>query len=425
MERLGFSTLVLTRIGLGAWAIGGGDWIYGWGPQSDAQSVATIRRALDRGINWIDTAAVYGLGRSELIVARVLRDIPQNDRPYVFTKCGFVWDDLGNVSCRLEPWSIRREAEASLRRLRVDAIDLYQLDPSIEPGASWSYPPGRLEAAWEMLATLQREGKARYIGISNCDADALASLQRIAPVTCLQYAYSLLCRSIEDVTLPFCGAQGIGVLASSPMASGLLTGAMTPERLRRLPHNDWRRRCRCFLEAAHSSAGPVVAELRAVAARHACTPGAIAVAWALNHPSITAAVVGARRPEQVDELIKAASIELTRGRYRQHPAGRRSCQCQALTLGAFAIREVRWRSRLSRKATGCPPAPSLEPSSVEQTFDRRTSNPPNLQNPTARLAKQSARCGCRHGHDVGASHRDRVAYGGRRRELNRFEVDER
>jgi aryl-alcohol dehydrogenase-like predicted oxidoreductase len=313
-RRLAHSTLALTPMGLGAWAIGGGDWILGWGPQPDAQSVATIRRAIDCGINWVDTAAVYGLGRSESIVARALRGVPHRDRPYVFTKCGFVWDDLGNVSACLEPSSIRRQAENSLRRLAVETIDLYQLDsPPPDAEGSSSSEAFRLDAAWETLAALRREGKARFIGLSNCDPRQLDRLERIAPITCLQVPYSLLRRGIEDATLPYCEARGIGVVVSSPMESGLLTGAMTPERLQRLPHNDWRRRCRCFQEAAESRAHQLIEQLGIIAASHGCTPGAVAVAWTLQHHAITAAVVGARRPEQVDAVVRAASVRLTHG----------------------------------------------------------------------------------------------------------------
>jgi aryl-alcohol dehydrogenase-like predicted oxidoreductase len=308
-RRLGNSTLEITPIGLGAWAMGGSDWPLGWGPQPDVLSLATIQRAIDRGINWIDTSAVYGLGRAETIIARALRDVSPDDRPYVFTKGGLVWDDLGNVSCSIEPASLRRQAEDSLRRLGVDAIDLYQLD-LCPVGTPWPCAGGFVDDAWATLDTLRAEGKVRFIGITNADRELLARLERIAPITSLQAPYSLLNRDIET-TLPFCERHEIGVIANSAMASGLLTGSMTPERLRQLPHNDWRRR-NAFLRAAAISLAPgIVERLRDVGDRHAAIPGAVAVAWTLRHRAITAAVVGARRPEQIAEVGAAATMRLT------------------------------------------------------------------------------------------------------------------
>ena len=232
VKRLGKSDLNITPMGFGAWAIGGAGYEWGWGAQDDADSIAAIHEALDAGVNWIDTAAVYGLGRSEEVVARALHGVRQ--RPYVFTKCGMVWDKNRQISNRLKADSIRRECEASLRRLRVDCIDLYQIH--------WPKPPEDIEEGWAMMAALQREGKVRWIGVSNFDVDQLRQAQAIAPVTSLQPPYSLVRRQVEDEILPFCFHHHIGVIVYSPMASGLLTGAMTRERVAALPADDWRRR---------------------------------------------------------------------------------------------------------------------------------------------------------------------------------------
>ena len=318
MERrsLGDSDLALTPIGLGAWAIGGGDWVFGWGPQNDAESVATIRRAVDDGINWIDTAAVYGLGHSEAIVARALRDIPPRRRPYVFTKCSLTRDEDGNISHSLRPESIRREAEASLRRLEVECIDLYQIHWPLWPDTRLGDRPdghdsGALDEAWATMAALRQEGKVRHVGISNADAEQLARLQRIAPVTSLQPPYSLLRRDIEDRTLPFCRTHNIGVIIYSPMQSGLLAGKMTRDRIGSLAEADWRRRSPYFKEPILTRALQLVEQLRAIGTRHGRAPGEVAVAWTLRHPAVTAAIVGARRPLQVDELVGAGTFRLS------------------------------------------------------------------------------------------------------------------
>lgn len=308
---LGDSDLTITSIGFGAWAIGGGDWAFGWGPQDDTESVAAIRRAIDQGINWIDTAAVYGLGHSEAVVARALRGVPLRERPYMFTKCSLPWDEEGNVSHRLRGESIRREAEASLRRLEMECIDLYQIHWPIWPGSPPGDDAGSLEEAWETMVALQREGKVRYVGVSNFDADQLARLQRIAPITSLQPPYSLLMREVEDRTLPYCQKHNIGVIAYSPMQSGLLTGKMTRERIGSLPENDWRRHSPYFREPILTHALKLVERLQAVGARHGCAPGEVAIAWTLRHPAVTAAIVGARRPQQVDELVGASTFELS------------------------------------------------------------------------------------------------------------------
>lgn len=304
-RRLGDTDLAITPLGLGSWAIGGGDWCLGWGPQRDDHSIATVRQAIEEGFNWIDTASAYGLGRSETLIARALRPIPPRDRPYVFTKGGVVWDELGNVSRDLTAASIRRQVDDSLRRLRVDTIDLYQIDI---PSRRCPLPSiGSLEEGWEALARLQEVGRIRWIGLVHADRRHLA-LARIAPVSSLQTPYSLLQPEAERDLLPDATSRRIGVLASSTMASGLLTGAMTSERLQRLPHNDWRRCSPFFQPDEVARAQPFVDRLRAVGDEHGVTPGAMAVAWVLQHPSVTAVVVGARRPEQVKEIASAAYV---------------------------------------------------------------------------------------------------------------------
>jgi aryl-alcohol dehydrogenase-like predicted oxidoreductase len=309
-RRLGSSDLAISRVGLGTWAIGGGDWVLGWGPQDTRQSIATIRRAVERGINWIDTAAIFGLGRAETVIARALRQIPQRHRPLVFARGSLVWDDLGNVSHDLTRQSIRAQAEASLRRLNIDAIDLYQLGWPVWPEAPNGREPGSVDEAWEEMAALQREGKVRFIGISKCGAERLAPLRAVAPVTSLTVPYSLVRREAEGRARGGCIDDSIGIIACSTLGSGLLTGAMTPERVASLPYNDWRRRHPFFQEMALTSAASYVERLRTVGERHGCAPCAVAVAWALRHPAVTAAVVGARRPEQIDEIVQAASVEL-------------------------------------------------------------------------------------------------------------------
>lgn len=307
---LGSSPLHLTPIGFGAWAIGG-EWTFGWGPQDDRESIATIRRALDNGINWIDTAAAYGLGHSEEVIGRALRDLPSSARPCVFTKGTLVWDDTGKVVHNLRSASLRREVDGSLRRLGVDRIDLYQLHWPLWPASTPGHDPGTLEEAWETLASLKREGKVREIGVCNADVDQLQRLQAIAPVASLQPPYSIVRRDIEERTLPFCREHNIGVIVYSPMQSGLLTGKMTRERLAALPAGDWRRKGKYFQEPLFSDALRVVERLKAVGARHGCTPGQVAIAWTLRHPAVTAAIVGARRPEQVDEIVGAADLTLS------------------------------------------------------------------------------------------------------------------
>ncbi len=298
---LGNSDLHITPVGFGAWAIGGGDWAFAWGPQDDAASVATIREALDLGINWIDTAPVYGLGHSEEVVARALDGVGQ--RPLIFTKCGRVWGDDRQIGKSLTPASIRRECEASLRRLKVDVIDLYQIH--------WPEPDEQVEAGWQTMLDLKAEGKVRWVGVSNFDVAQLKRAAALGPVTSLQPPYSLLRRDIEAEILPHCREAGVGVLAYSPMASGLLTGAWTTERHASLPADDWRREKNRLFQEPQFSRGLRVAEgLRAVGVPHGLTPGAVAVSWVLGHPAVTGAIVGARAPGQLKELVGAAGFRL-------------------------------------------------------------------------------------------------------------------
>src|SRR5262245_35821459 len=300
-RRLGNSDLRITPIGFGAWAIGGSGWEFAWGAQDDTDSVAAIREALDAGINWIDTAAVYGLGHSEEVVARALEGV--RDRPYVFTKCSMVWDWRREIGHRLKAASIRRECEASLRRLRVETIDLYQIH--------WPDPDEDIEEGWATLAALKQEGKVRHIGVSNFNVRQMRRAQAIAPITSLQPRYSLLHREIEDEILPFAAREGIGVIAYSPMASGLLTGAMTRERIAGLPADDWRKRHPDFQEPQLSRNLNLVKLLRAIGHPHGRTPAEVAVAWVLHNPAVTGAIVGARRPGQVRGVAGAAGFRLS------------------------------------------------------------------------------------------------------------------
>lgn len=303
-RRLGASDLQITAVGFGAWAIGGGNWKFGWGDQDDDASVAAIRRAVDRGVNWIDTAHAYGAGYSESVVARALADIPKSERPYVFTKCAQLADASGEKYISLEPASLRDECEGSLKRLGLEAIDLYQIHWPTDNIAD-------IDAGWSTLADLQREGKVRYIGVSNFNVEQLERARKIAPITSLQPPYSLIRRDIESQILPYCQEHGIGVIAYSPMASGLLTGAMTKERAAQLPANDWRSRNDAFREPALSRNLALVEKLREVGARHGRSPGETAIAWTLRDPVVTGAIVGARGPAQVDGWINAAAFRLT------------------------------------------------------------------------------------------------------------------
>ncbi len=300
-RKLGNSDLRITSLGFGAWAIGGGGWAFGWGPQDDADSIAAIHEALDCGINWIDTAAVYGLGHSEEVVAIALEGVKQ--RPYVFTKCGRVWGTDRKIGKRLAAASIRQECEASLKRLRVETIDLYQMH--------WPEPDEDIEEGWATMAQLKAEGKVRWIGVSNFSVAQMERIRAIAPITSLQPPYSLLRRDIETNVLPYTQQHGIGVLAYSPMVSGLLTGAMTRERIAAFPADDWRRNHRQFQEPQLTRNLRFVELLRAIGARHGRSPGEVAVAWVLRTPAVTAAIVGARRPGQLRGLIGAADLRLS------------------------------------------------------------------------------------------------------------------
>jgi aryl-alcohol dehydrogenase-like predicted oxidoreductase len=293
--------LFITPLGFGAWAIGGSGWEFAWGTQDDGDSIAAIHEALDAGINWIDTAAVYGLGHSEEVVARAIQGM--NNRPHVFTKCNMVWNERGEISHVLKADSIRRECEASLRRLRVEAIDLYQIH--------WPDPDADIEEGWATMAALQAEGKVRHIGVSNFNVAQMQRAQAIAPITSLQPRYSLLHREIEGETLPLAARENIGVLAYSPMASGLLTGAMTRERIAALPADDWRKRHVDFQEPRLSRNLKLVSLLRTIAKRRGRTPAEVAVAWVLHNPAVTGAIVGARRPGQVQDVAGAADFRLS------------------------------------------------------------------------------------------------------------------
>jgi len=299
---LGNSDLEITPIGLGTWALGGSGWAFSWGKQDDGDSIRAIHRALDHGINWIDTAAVYGLGHAEEVVARALEGIAE--RPYVFTKCGLVPTSDGNITKHLSRDSIRRECEASLRRLKVAAIDLYQIH----------WPTERIEdigEGWAAMAELQKEGKVRYIGVSNFNVEQLRRAQAIAPVTSLQPPYSIIHPDAEKEILPYCLEQHIGVIVYSPMASGLLSGRMTRARALSLPADDWRSRSPDFQEPKLTRNLQLVELLREIGAPHGRSPGEVAIAWTLRHPAVTGAIVGARTPEQVDDFIGAATFRLT------------------------------------------------------------------------------------------------------------------
>jgi aryl-alcohol dehydrogenase-like predicted oxidoreductase len=299
--QLGQTGLEITRVGFGAWAIGGGGWEFGWGPQQDERSVAAIQRALELGVNWIDTAAAYGFGHSEEVVGRALDGL--TDRPYVFTKASLLEGPDRRVVHSLKRDSILREAYGSLERLRVDAIDLYQIH--------WPVPDEDIEEGWAAFVELKEQGLVRHIGVSNFDVEQLRRIQQIAPVETLQPQYSLIEREIEREILPFAERDGIGVIGYSPMGSGLLSGAMTRERIAGLPDDDWRKHDDRFREPELSRNLDLVERLSAVAGRHGTVPGAVAIAWTLSNPAVDGAIVGFRSPEQVDPLIDAANLELS------------------------------------------------------------------------------------------------------------------
>lgn len=298
-KQLGNSDMQLTPIGFGAWAIGGGDWQYAWGPQEDQKSIEAIHRALDAGVNWIDTAAVYGLGHSEEVVGTALKGV--STKPYVFTKCSMTWGPDRKIVQTMK--KIREEVEGSLRRLGLDVIDLYQIH--------WPVPDEEIEEGWTTMAELQREGKVRYIGVSNFSVAQMERALRIAPITSLQPPYSMINRSNEAEILPFCEARGIGVINYSPMQSGLLTGAMTKERVAKMPQDDFRRNSKQFQEPLISRNLELVEVLRGIGKRHGVEPGVVAIAWTLHHPAITAAIVGGRSAQQVEGVLPAATFRLS------------------------------------------------------------------------------------------------------------------
>jgi len=301
LRTLGNSDLQLTPIGFGAWAIGGGNWEFAWGPQDDNESITAIHHALDLGINWIDTAAIYGLGHSEEIVGKALRTT--SHKPLVFTKCSMRWHPDRTIYRSLKADSLAEEVENSLRRLGVDTIDLYQIH--------WPDPPDQIEEGWETLARFKEQGKLRHIGVSNFNVEQMKRAQKIAPITSLQPPYSMLRPAIEAEILPFAQANHIGVINYSPMVSGLLTGKMTAERAAALPADDWRRRNVEFKEPRLSRNMKLVELLREIGDAHNVSPGVVAVAWTLHHPAITAAIVGGRSAQQVEGLAPALDFRLS------------------------------------------------------------------------------------------------------------------
>src|SRR6185312_11181295 len=293
-KKLGNSDLEITSIGIGSWAIGGAGWQFGWGAQDDNDSVAAIRAGLERGINWIDTAAVYGFGHSEEMVAEAIRDT--RIRPYVFTKCGRLGRPDGSIYGSLTSKSVRKECEDSLRRLKVDTIDLYQVH--------WPDPESEIEDGWTEMAKLQQEGKARWIGVSNFNVAQMKRAQSIAPITSLQPPYNIVTSDVEKEILPFCREQRIGVIVYSPMKSGLLSGKMTRERIAKLPADDFRPRTISFKEPLLTRNLGLVEVLRGIGDRHGHTPGEVAIAWTLRDPVVTGAIVGMRSAQQASEIVR-------------------------------------------------------------------------------------------------------------------------
>jgi aryl-alcohol dehydrogenase-like predicted oxidoreductase len=305
LRTLGNSDLQLTPIGFGAWAIGGGNWEFAWGPQDDQESIDAIHQALDEGVNWIDTAAIYGLGHSEEIVGRALKST--SHKPLVFTKCSMRWYHDRSIYRSLKADSLGEELEGSLRRLGVETIDLYQIH--------WPNPAEEIEEGWEALARFKEQGKIRWVGVSNFTVEQMKQAQKIAPITSLQPPYSMLRRAIEQEVLPFTQANGIGVINYSPMVSGLLTGAMTAERVAAFPADDWRRRAVEFNEPKLSRNLGLVELLREIGSGEGVSPGVVAVAWTLHNPAITAAIVGGRSRKQVEGLAPALHFRLSEDEY--------------------------------------------------------------------------------------------------------------
>ena len=301
-RQLGNSDLKITPIGVGAWAMGGGDWAFSWGHQEDKNSIEAIHTALDAGINWIDTAAIYGLGHSEEVVGKAIAG--RANRPYIFTKCGLVWNEKREISRSLKRDSVRREVEASLRRLRIDVIDLYQIH--------WPDPEPEIEEGWQTVAQLQKEGKLRWIGVSNFNVAQMKRAQKIAPITSLQPPYNIVTSDVEKEILPFCREQRIGVIVYSPMKSGLLSGKMTRERIAKLPSDDFRPRTISFKEPLLTRNLGLVEVLRGIGDRHGHTPGEVAIAWTLRDPVVTGAIVGMRSAEQAKQIVRSADFRLSR-----------------------------------------------------------------------------------------------------------------
>ncbi len=301
LRQLGNSDLRISPIGIGAWAMGGGGWSGSMGPQDDGDSIPAIHAALDRGMNWIDTAALYGLGHSEEIVARALAG--RSNRPYVFTKCERVWDDQGRIGASLKASSVRRECEASLRRLKSDVIDLYQIH--------WPEPDEDIEEGWTELVRLKDEGKVRYIGVSNFSVSQMRRAQAIGAITSLQPPYSIVTRDVEREVLPYAQKNDIGIIVYSPMSAGLLTGEMTKERVARFSSEDWRRNLPNFQEPLLSRNLELVEFLRELGRRHGKSPGEVAIAWTLSNPAVTGAIVGFRSIQQFEGIFGAATFRLS------------------------------------------------------------------------------------------------------------------
>jgi len=300
-KKLGNSDLEITSIGVGAWAMGGSGWAFSWGPQDDNESIAAIRKAFEKGVNWIDTAAVYGLGHSEEVVARAVEGI--SPRPYVFTKCARIWDENRQIGKRLKADSVRAECEASLKRLKLDCIDLYQIH--------WPEPDEDIEEGWSTLVKLKQEGKCRWIGVSNFSVPQMERIAKIAPITSLQPPYSMLVRDSENTVLPYAHHHNIGVIVYSPMRNGLLAGAMTKERVANFAEDDFRRRNPDFQEPALSRNLRVADLLKDVGKRHGRTAGEVAIAWTLRNPAVTGAIVGMRSPQQVEGVVGALEFRLS------------------------------------------------------------------------------------------------------------------